>query len=275
MSAAGPGPSAARGGSRRARGQCRRRAFRAEAAEYPAGVDRICPFLALSDDHRTAIDGYDPDHACHARRPPEPLDRARQAELCLVEAHRKCEYYVAYLSEHAAAAAASPMPASDTSVARTRLVFEQDARRIRPSGPAAFGTSPRRWLIAGGIAAVGVAAAATAAGGGFNGLVGMAGPSESAGPASSNPTVTPAPTQVPTSEPTPAPTASSTPTPSSSPTPQSTAATTPEPRTDVVQEGDTLSLIANRFGSSVSAIQAANGIDDPDEIRPGQVLVIP
>jgi LysM repeat protein len=43
----------------------------------------------------------------------------------------------------------------------------------------------------------------------------------------------------------------------------------------VVQEGDTLSLIANRFGTSVSALQAANGIDDPDEIRPGQVLVFP
>jgi LysM repeat protein len=244
-------------------------------------VDRICPFLALSDDHRTAIDGYDPDHACHARRPPEPLDRARQTELCLVEAHRKCEYYVAYLSEHATvAAAAFPMPASDTNVARTRLVFEPDARRLRTAPRAAFGTSPGRWLIAGGIAAIGVAAAATAAAGGFNGLVGMPGPSASPAQASVNPTTTTAsPTPVPTAEPTPAPTpaptqAPATSAPTTSPKPQGTPAATPEPRTYVVQEGDTLSLIANRFGTSVSALQAANGIDDPDEIRPGQVLVI-
>src|SRR4026209_2065288 len=43
-------------------------------------VDRLCPFLALQADHRTAVDGYDPDHACHALTPPEPLDRARQEE---------------------------------------------------------------------------------------------------------------------------------------------------------------------------------------------------
>ena len=43
----------------------------------------------------------------------------------------------------------------------------------------------------------------------------------------------------------------------------------------MVQEGDTLAAIAQRFGTTASAIQAANGIDDPDEIVIGQVLVIP
>ena len=42
-----------------------------------------------------------------------------------------------------------------------------------------------------------------------------------------------------------------------------------------VQEGDTLGSIAAQFGVSVEALQAANGIDDPDEILIGQVLVIP
>jgi len=43
----------------------------------------------------------------------------------------------------------------------------------------------------------------------------------------------------------------------------------------VVQEGDTLAAIAQRFGTTVSALQAANGIEDPDEIIIGQRLVIP
>jgi LysM repeat protein len=42
-----------------------------------------------------------------------------------------------------------------------------------------------------------------------------------------------------------------------------------------VVEGDTLAEIAQRFGTSVGALQAANGIEDPDEIQVGQVLVIP
>jgi LysM repeat protein len=244
-------------------------------------VDRICPFLALRDDHRTAIDGYDPDHACHARRPPEPLDRARQAELCLSEAHRKCEYYVAYLAEHSAEAGTFPMPAADANVARTRLILEADARRQRAGAPASFGSSGRRWLVAGGIAAVGVAVAATAFGGGFRGLVGMPTSSTPAGQGSASPTPTAVPpTPVPTPERTRTPSASPAsrepgPTPTAQATPQSTPAPTPESRTYVVQEGDTLSLISTRFGTSVSAVQAANGINDADEIRPGQVLVIP
>jgi stage VI sporulation protein D len=64
------------------------------------------------------------------------------------------------------------------------------------------------------------------------------------------------PTVVPTAVPTPAPTA----------VPQ---------QTYVVQQGDTLAAIAQRFGVTVSALQATNGIEDPDEIIIGQVLVIP
>nr|MBA2633373.1 LysM peptidoglycan-binding domain-containing protein [Chloroflexota bacterium] len=41
-----------------------------------------------------------------------------------------------------------------------------------------------------------------------------------------------------------------------------------------VQAGDTLAAIAQRFGTTVEALQAANGIEDPDEIVIGQVLVI-
>jgi LysM repeat protein len=47
------------------------------------------------------------------------------------------------------------------------------------------------------------------------------------------------------------------------------------PRSYVVQEGDTLSAIAARFGTTVGAIQAANGLGQSDLINVGQVLIIP
>ena len=50
---------------------------------------------------------------------------------------------------------------------------------------------------------------------------------------------------------------------------------TPEPETYTVQPGDTLFSIAQRFGSSVDAIVAANDIADPSLISPGQKLIIP
>ena len=43
----------------------------------------------------------------------------------------------------------------------------------------------------------------------------------------------------------------------------------------VVESGDTLGDIARAHGVSINAIADANGIDDPDLIRVGQVLVVP
>jgi hypothetical protein len=47
------------------------------------------------------------------------------------------------------------------------------------------------------------------------------------------------------------------------------------PRTYTVQPGDTLSQIAKNLGVTMDALAAANGIDDPDLIQPGQVLTVP
>jgi LysM repeat protein len=246
------------------------------AREYALGVERICPFLALSADHRTAIDGFDAEHACHAIDPPQILDRSRQVEQCLSETHRQCDRYLAYLSQHAAQAAAVPPPSSDAYVARTRLVFDPDPRFGAVGGLLPPGTSARRWLVAGGVAAFGVAAAATAVGGGFNGLVANRSPGASVPDVATNPSpsVSPQGTAQPTLEPTDAPTE-----PPASPTPRATQKPTEAPaseaqQTYTVKEGDTLSTIATRFGSSVAAIQAANGLDS-DVINVGQVLVIP
>jgi LysM repeat protein len=42
----------------------------------------------------------------------------------------------------------------------------------------------------------------------------------------------------------------------------------------IVKEGDTLNLIAQQFGTTVAAIQAANGLTGT-EIDVGQELIIP
>ena len=52
-------------------------------------------------------------------------------------------------------------------------------------------------------------------------------------------------------------------------------AATPTPVTYVVQSGDSLSVIAARYGVDVELLAQANGISDPNVIKVGQVLVIP
>lgn len=54
-----------------------------------------------------------------------------------------------------------------------------------------------------------------------------------------------------------------------SPTPQ------PDKIVHVVQPGETLLAIAQRYGVSLQVIQAANGIANPERIQAGQTLVIP
>ena len=49
----------------------------------------------------------------------------------------------------------------------------------------------------------------------------------------------------------------------------------PGPRTYVVRTGDTLSEIAAQQGTTTARLAAANGIEDPNDIRTGRRLVIP
>jgi len=66
--------------------------------------------------------------------------------------------------------------------------------------------------------------------------------------------------------------ASATPAPTGSP-PAPTS--TPAPRTHVVEPGDNLWDLAQRYGVSVDAIVSANGLSDPEALVLGQKLVIP
>ena len=230
-------------------------------------MERICPYLALADDGRTVAHGYDPEHRCHALAPPGALERSRQVQLCLTEAHARCERFLAARTASLAASSGLPRVAPDVDFGRTRLILEPEpawrkvatAPRLRPS--------PRIVLFAG----VAAAAVALVVLGNLLGIVGAAPrPTASATPSASASV-----------------TASSVPTPGSSSAgpsasaPTSVASTTaptlspaPSQRTYVVKSGDTLLLIAQTFGTTVGAIQAANGLTG-EIINVGQVLIIP
>ncbi|MFQ5577657.1 MAG: LysM peptidoglycan-binding domain-containing protein, partial [Anaerolineae bacterium] len=59
------------------------------------------------------------------------------------------------------------------------------------------------------------------------------------------------------------------------PQPPPTPTPSPEPVLYVVEVGDSLSGIADRFGVTMEDIMAANGFDDPDYLQAGQSLLIP
>jgi LysM repeat protein len=94
--------------------------------------------------------------------------------------------------------------------------------------------------------------------------------------------VTPTPTESTpaATEPTPTPTLAASPTPEPAtevPTEPTPTATSPPATggTHVVQQGENLFRIALRYGTTVEAISAANGIANPSLIKTGQTLTIP
>ena len=229
-------------------------------------MDRICPYLALADDGRTVADGFDPEHRCHALSPPAPLERSRQVQLCLTEAHARCERFEAARTAWLAASSGLPRVAPDVAFGRTRLVLEPEAAwRNLASSPTNRLRGPAVLVAAVALAVVGLLILGSL----FGILNGEhATESETASPspslsASSEASVRPATSQAP---------ASSSAIASSAP---SAEISVPPQTTYVVKEGDTLNLIAQQFGTTAQAIADANGIKTTDIIDPGQVLIIP
>lgn len=241
-------------------------------------MDRVCPLLGLHGDRRSAVDGVDGGHRCHADEPPAALDRQQQARVCLTDAHERCDRFLAYASRHG-----GTLPGRSSLVdglVSTRMILAPEpswrgiagqARRAR-SGPAA--------VIGAGVAALGIGGVAFA-----TGLLDDPGDPRAAGlasvsiepSASPTPTTRPTPTVAPTPSPSPSPVMTPVPTAVLAPVPTLAPTAPPPPppqRTYTVQQGDTLAAIAQQFGTTVAALQSANGIEDPNEIFIGQVLVI-
>jgi LysM repeat protein len=125
-------------------------------------------------------------------------------------------------------------------------------------------------VYAGGLPAVAaLLGQLTAAPSSAPGIVGTGG---SQRPAGSVP-ATPLPTPIPSYGVSPSPTPGSTPNASPSVTPSTVP--TVAARTYVVKAGETLSQIADRFGTTVAALEAANRLSDPNSIQIGQQLIIP
>jgi LysM repeat protein len=205
-----------------------------------------------------------------------PLERQQQAQLCLTASHERCERYLAHLAR---AGRGSGRTALGDGLVSTRLVVAPEPAWRGIAGRAR--RAPRGPLVAVGVVALGVGLGGVAlASAVIDGRIQLANASEEPTPSATEvpttPTATPRPTATPaatpsaTVAPTTAPTATVAPTAVPTPTPAP-----PPPRTYTVAEGDTLALIAQRFATTVEALQAANGIEDPDEIVIGQVLVIP
>ena len=245
-------------------------------------MDRVCPLLALAADRRTAVDGVDGGHRCHALDPSPPLERDRQSRLCLTPGHRRCERYLAHLGRGGSAQPGAVAIADG--LRSTRLLLTPEPAWRGMAGRAR--RSPRGLVVAGVVVAAGAAGAAVLATtvAAPDGIA-AASPTPDASPRSATPSarLEPSDASSPAESASAAvPTAVATPTAAPSPAPATPAPATPAPtvaptpqRTYVVQAGDTLALIAQQFGVSVSAIQSVNGIADPDEIVIGTVLVIP
>ena len=207
-----------------------------------------------------------------------PLERQQQAQLCLTPSFERCERYQAHLAR---AGRGSGRTALGDGLVSTRLLLAPEPAWRGIAGRAR--RAPRGPLAAVGVVALGVGLGGVAlASAVMDGSIQLVG-STASPTGSPSDTATASPTQTPRPSPTPALSPSSSPsaTPSPTATPAATTAPTPVPTAPpapqiyTVVEGDTLALIAQRFGTTVEALQAANGIEDPDEIVIGQVLVIP
>ena len=224
--------------------------------------------LALPDDHRTVVDGYDPEHLCLALDPPGALERTRQVQLCLSESHIRCERLIAMQGRPGPTRGTVGVP-PDLAFASTRLILEPEPAWRSLAG--AGSRRRRRLAVVGGL---GLAAAAAVAAGSAAGLFGGATPGPGAGSGAPTPSAdaSAAVSLLPISTPISSATPLTTPSPSASLAPPGSVA--PSSRTYVVQSGDTLGLIAARFRTTVDAIRTTNGLTT-DVINIGQVLIIP
>ncbi len=244
-------------------------------------VREVCPYLEAAEGGWRSVQATR-DHRCTATSPASPLSLAKQRELCLQPAHFGCATYQAareIVSE-------LPAPGDDGLWPETRgaVLSLEAAPGPRGSVPGVGGRSTGQAVLIAlmvvafvllVISRVGPPATGDAASSfDLAGAGSMAPASPPAPPASQRATASPsasgdAPTAGTSDDP-------ASPAPSVTSGDPSAAPSASVPTTTYrVRRGDTLSGIAARFGVTVRALKAANGITDAALIRPGQVLVIP
>ena len=236
-----------------------------------------CPFL-MSEAGGWRLDVPSRDHRCAAFSPAAPLAPEKQSRLCLTETHVTCATYLASVAAREARLGAPPPErATRWGLARTTTVVE-DPGGVRSRLLTAL-LDRRRWpAIPALLLVVGLLVLAVS---GFRGLLPATGavatPSPSPAPLVAANTPTPQPTPPPPTDSPPPPTAALTQPPTGTPPPTAAPTKAPKPtfRTYTVKPGDTLSAIAARYHTTVSAISQLNHISDPSKLRVGQVLLIP
>lgn len=257
------------------------------AAERPSAkrrgagaVREVCPYLRdASGSWRSAYASR--DHRCSAVQPAAQLAVTKQRSLCLVSAHETCATYV--LARELALGVGPARGVDDDAalwpdVHATPLLLEP-TRGLRAAVPRGAARTEGQALLVGLmiLAFVVLVIARTAS----PDVTASPGPGSSTGAirtTTPSATATSGPSAVASVVPSssPLPTVSPAPTPAA--TPLATPAATPllsGTQRYTVKLGDTLSGIAAKFGTTVTALAAANGIADPRLVRVGQVLIIP
>jgi LysM repeat protein len=229
----------------------------------------ICPYL-IAEDGAWRSARPTREHRCWAVEPPAPLPFAKQRRLCLTEAHRACPAYEAARERRAADLAAAGISTAALAARQTRpLTRTIPVALDRPTaitGPTAVVEAYRR-LGSIGLAALALLALILVI------LARFAGTSPAPSP-SPTPTLfaggspTPGATAPPTAAPT-------TPPPSASPSLSPTPTPAPTPIIYIVKRGDSLTAIAERYGTTVQVLQQVNGIAPGEVIQPGQKIKIP
>jgi LysM repeat protein len=236
-------------------------------------IDELCPYLtAASGAWRSATPHR--DHRCGGVDPPALLSTDKQRRLCLSVDHGACPIFWAARSSRAQMLAPgadqSVVAATDAArrpITRTAVVILEHPRISMPHA---------RWpldraLSQAALVVLMIAAFIAVAIARFSSPEpGTLPPSSTGSQATASPQASASATRRPT--PLPSPSAAASGPPSSSAVP---ASSEPTFRTTyTVEAGDTLFGIANRFGTTVTAIRALNGITD-STLRIGQVLKIP
>jgi LysM repeat protein len=225
-------------------------------------LPEICPHLGLRGDPASCALFPRPDHVCGVPgAPPPPLEW--QAGYCLSRRWAECPHFQAQTTGQAAESTGYPtrwrlgrraaLAVAGTLAVACGLLGVAFARGYISIDVDTIVSTPSP--------AAGVVATSPAASG-----------DPSPAPAASG-TVAPRPTPAAVETPALAATPTATPRPMETPTPLPTPS--PRPETHIVAEGETLSEIAARYGTTVEAITELNGLSDPDNIPAGMVLRLP